>query len=296
MSMHREEFTNYLQFEKRYSEHTVLAYQTDLRQFSKYLSEFYEVQNIHEASHSAIRSWMVSLIESGISARSINRKISTLKTYFRYLKRQEIVTENPMQKIAAPKVAKRLPVFVEESKMQFFFDEIEFADDYEGGRDKLIMELLYATGMRVSELVNLKVSDVNLETKTLKVLGKRNKERLIPFTVDLKFLLHQYLEARNKYNKKRETPYLLITNDSEKLRREFVYRQVNHYLGMVTTANKKSPHVLRHTFATHMLNNGADLNSIKEILGHANLSATQVYTHTTIEKLKSVHTVAHPRD
>jgi integrase/recombinase XerC len=295
MSMHQQEFLDYLQYEKRYSEHTCLAYQTDLRQYRKYLSEDYEIDDIHDVGYRIIRSWIVSMIEGGLTPRTINRKISTLKTFYRFLKRQGIVEENPMQKILSPKVAKRLPVFVEESKMQFLFDEVEFTTDYAGARDKLILELLYATGMRVSELVNLKVSDISFSTQSLKVLGKRNKERLIPFTHDFHALLRNYLTIRDQENKSASSPYLLLASSGDKLRREFVYRQVKHYLGLVTTANKKSPHVLRHTFATHMLNNGADLNSIKEILGHANLSATQVYTHTTIEKLKSVHNSAHPR-
>jgi integrase/recombinase XerC len=295
MSMHLQEFLDYLQYEKRYSEHTCLAYQTDLGQYTKYLSVSYDITDLHEVNYRIIRSWIVSMIESGLTPRTIKRKISTLKTYYRFLKRQGIVQENPMQKILSPKVAKRVPVCVEESKMDFVFDEVEFSADFDGARDKLIMEVLYATGMRVSELVNLKVTDVNFSSQTLKVLGKRNKERLIPFTHDFQSLLRDYLAIRSAENKSGNSPYLLVSKSGDKLRREFVYRQVNHYLGLVTTANKKSPHVLRHTFATHMLNNGADLNSIKEILGHANLSATQVYTHTTIEKLKSVHNSAHPR-
>lgn len=294
--MYRNKFLDHLKFEKRYSEHTIQAYETDLKQFQKYLEDDYEFSDIHEAKFAMVRSWTAYLIEDGLSARSVNRKISTLKSFYKYLKRLGVIEINPMQKIVAPKMRKRLPEFVEEHRMDMLLNQVEFSDDYEGGRDKMILELLYATGMRVSELVNLKADDVNFQSNTLKVLGKRNKERLIPFSIELKSLIKNYLAIREREIKTKRAPFLLLTKDGEKLRREFVYRMTNSYLGMVTTANKKSPHVLRHTFATHMLNNGADLNSIKEILGHANLSATQVYTHNTIEKLKSIHNLAHPRE
>lgn len=293
--MYRESFFNYLEFEKRYSQHTIDAYQTDLRQFHQYLSEQYELKELSDASFQMVRSWVVSLLEQKIAPRSVNRKISSLKTFYKYLKREGVLQENPMSKVSSPKVAKRLPVFVEEERMEFLLDEVEFPEGYVGERDKSLLELFYATGMRVSELVNIKVRDIDFHTNSLKVLGKRNKERIIPFSPELSKLLQEYLVARDGKFGQSEAQFLLLRESGEKMDRGLVYRIVNSYLGVITTANKKSPHVLRHTFATHMLNNGADLNSIKEILGHANLSATQVYTHNTIEKLKRIHNHAHPR-
>jgi integrase/recombinase XerC len=207
------------------------------------------------------------------------------------LLRQQLVTENPMLKIQSPKTSKRLPVFVEKDKMDALLDTIEFGSDFDGERNKLIIEVLYATGIRLSELINLKQSNVDLTSCQLKVLGKRNKERIVPFNNSLKQLIEGYLEHKELT----ESYYLFVTKNGKKLYEKFVYRLVNKYLSQVTSSNKKSPHVLRHTFATHMLNNGADLNAIKELLGHANLSATQVYTHNTVEKLKNAHKQAHPK-
>jgi integrase/recombinase XerC len=230
-------------------------------------------------------------MEEKIGTRTINRKISTLKTFYKYLLRQGIVSENPMLKIQSPKTSKRLPVFVEKEKMDLLLDNIEFGSDEEGLRNQLIIEMFYATGMRLSELINLKLLNIDLHDSRLKVLGKRNKERIIPFSGELSRKIRDYLSVR----KEKSNDYLFVTAKGEKMYEKLVYNIVKQYLSLVTTVDKKSPHVLRHTFATHMLNNGADLNSIKELLGHANLSATQVYTHNTVEKLKSVHKQAHPR-
>jgi len=292
--MRQDQFLEYLQFEKRYSQHTVGSYATDLKQFFAFLEEVYDTARIQDVNHAMVRSWVVALMDNGLSPRSVNRKLSTLKTYYRFLRREGVVAENPMAKVQSPKVAKRLPEFVEEKRMERLLDDVEFEQDYNGRRDQLILELLYATGIRVSELVGLRDADVDFGRQTLKVLGKRNKERILPVPPALLTLIEKYLDLKESDSQMSTGEYLLVKDSGEKLTRGFVYRIVNRYLGMVTTAKKRSPHVLRHTFATHMLNEGADLNAIKELLGHANLSATQVYTHNTIEKLKNIHKQAHP--
>jgi integrase/recombinase XerC len=287
----RDSFVEYLQFEKRFSPHTLVAYQTDLSQFIDYLEHTYEIKLVEEINHSLIRSWIVDLMNHKISPRSVNRKITALKTFYKFLLRQKIVVENPMLKIQSPKTSKRLPVFVEKEKMDTLLDNIEFGDDAQGLRNKLIIELFYATGMRLSELINLKQSDVDLYANQVKVLGKRNKERIIPFAAELKNLIKKYMDTKPDSS----MDLLFLSDKGKKMSEKFVYTSVKMYLSQVTTIDKKSPHVLRHTFATHMLNNGADLNTIKDLLGHANLSATQVYTHNTVEKLKHIHKQAHPK-
>lgn len=295
----RNEFLEFIQFEKRSSNHTLVAYSNDINQLVTYLSTTYEITKIAEVNHSIIRSWIVSLMEQKISPRSVNRKITTLKTFYKFLLRQNIVTENPMLKILSPKTSKRLPIFIEKEKMDTLLDDTVFGDDFEGKRNKLIIELFYATGIRLSELINLKQSNVDLYLCQIKVLGKRNKERIIPFNTILKEQIQQYITAKANPDSpdsyRGDDEFLFINKNGKQLYEKFVYRIVNTYLSQITTVNKKSPHVLRHTFATHMLNNGADLNAIKELLGHANLSATQVYTHNTVEKLKNIHKQAHPK-
>jgi len=286
-------FCEYLTHQKRYSLHTVTAYKKDLEQFHHYINSEFETNLFNEVTSSFIRSWIVSLIENEISARTINRKISTLKSFYKYLLKNQIVEINPLLKIITPKTSKRLPVFISENEMVDLLNNIEFKDGYEGSRDKLILELFYATGTRLSELIELKIHTVDFNNNTIKVLGKRNKERIIPIANKLSKMIENYIIERDSLNS--DESYLFLTKIGKKLYPKLVYGIVNNYLSKVTTANKKSPHVLRHTFATHMLNNGADLNSIKEILGHANLSATQVYTHNTIEKLKNIHKQAHPK-
>jgi integrase/recombinase XerC len=284
-------FLEYLEFEKRYSKHTIVSYKTDLLQFEAYLSVLFEV-GVEEATHVMIRSWMVTLVEKGISSRTINRKKSTLQVFYKYLKAKVLIEESPMQKVVAPKVEKRLPHYVKKQDMESLFSEVEFTNDFSGSRDRLILELFYNTGMRLSELVELK--EVNVLEDSIKVVGKRNKERMIPITSVMRRKIIDYISLkRNEFTE--STQSLFVTDKGEKLYQKFVYRKVNHYLGLVTSQGKKSPHVLRHTFATHMLDNGAELNAIKEILGHASLSATQVYTHNSIEKLKNVYKQAHPR-
>lgn len=291
--MNIQSFLQYIRFEKRFSAHTVKAYQGDLEQFSKYLQSTYEISEGAEVIHPMIRSWIVQLMESGVTSRSINRKITTLKTYFKFLLRKEEIIVNPMLKVQSPKTSKRLPVFIDQNKMELLFDEKNFGNEFADKRDRLVLEFLYSTGMRLSELVGLTDSSIDTYQSQLKVLGKRNKERIIPFTPKLKSAIKGYLDERNKVFA--AVTSFFVTDSGKPMYPKFVYRIVTRRLSEVTTLDKKSPHVLRHTFATHMLNNGADINSVKELLGHANLSATQVYTHNTIEKLKKVYKQAHPR-
>jgi integrase/recombinase XerC len=286
-------FCEHLLHQKRYSIHTITAYKKDLNQFHEFLITDFEVDNILEVNSSMIRSWIVHLMETNISTRTINRKISTLKSFYKYLLKKKEMDHNPVLKVITPKISKRLPDFVGEKELQNLFDDYKFNTDFEGTRDQLIIELFYASGMRLSELVNLTINSIDFNNATLKVVGKQNKERLIPFGDTIKSLLHKYLEIRSSNTNKTST--LFLTKKGEEIYPKLVYRIVNHYLSKVTTASKKSPHILRHTFATHMLNNGADLNSIKEILGHSNLSATQIYTHNSKEKLKKIHKQAHPK-
>jgi len=299
--MEKDRFINYIQFEKRYSPHTVTAYRTDLEQFYDFLNLQYGISCISQVNHSMVRSWLVSLLEMQNSPRSIRRKITTLKSYYKFLVREGIIDQNPIRKIITPRSSQRLPVYVEKERMDFLLDEIDFGNGFPALRNKLILELFYATGIRLSELVNLKESDIDFHLSTIKVLGKRNKERLIPFSDKFGKLLKEYLQDRkeaisNLTSKSPVSPVsLFITDTGRNIYPKMVYRIVNNYLEQVTTLEKKSPHVLRHTFATHLLNNGADLNVVKELLGHANLSATQIYTHLTIEKLKKIYQQAHPK-
>jgi len=288
--MLQNKFITYLSSEKRFSEHTIKSYTTDLKQFTSFLlSEFQIIDEINEISFQIIRTWIASLLEKGINPRSVNRKISTLKTYFKFLIREGVLIENPITKVVAPKSKKRLPIFIEEDQIASLLNEVQFEEGFIGQRNKLIIELFYVTGIRLSELINIKISDFDFNNQSIKVLGKRNKERIIPLSSNVVNDLNIFIE--NKYKNK----YLFTNLEGDKLYNKLVYRLVNKYIAKISSVNKKSPHILRHTFATHMLNNGADINAIKELLGHANLSATQVYTHNTIEKLKTVYKQAHPR-
>ena len=291
----RTSFIQYIKFEKRFSPHTVMAYESDLDQFFRYALETYETELPADVNHSMVRSWIVSLMENKITPKSITRKVTALKSFYKFLLRNGDITTNPMQKVQAPKISKRLPVYVEEQNMKILFSEVDFGEGFIGVRDRMLMELFYATGMRLSELVNLTERDFDLGNCQVKVLGKRNKERLIPFADPLKALVIQYLGEKRKQAFSEQSERFFVGKDGQPISPKKPYTIVNKYLKQATTISKKSPHVLRHTFATHMLNNGADLNSVKELLGHANLSATQVYTHNTIEKLKKVYKQAHPR-
>jgi len=293
--MHREQFIQYIQFEKRYSPHTVTSYQNDLHQFYLYLETEYLIININDVNYMHIRSWLVSLLEQGLSTRTANRKISTLKSYFKFLIKKSEIVENPMNKIISPKMAKRLPVFVEKEKMDLLLDNVDFGKDFTALRNHLIVEIFYMTGMRLSELINLTLNDVDLQKNQFKVLGKQNKERIIPFGNSLKESINHYLKLRCIISSDYKNINFFLLENGKKIYQKFVYRLINYYLSTVSTLKKRSPHILRHTFATHMLNNGADLNAIKELLGHSSLSATQVYTHNTIEKLKKVYKQSHPK-
>ncbi|HLF32590.1 MAG TPA: tyrosine-type recombinase/integrase [Cyclobacteriaceae bacterium] len=290
-----ESFLKYLQYQKRYSEHTLLSYKTDLRQLSGFLKTQFNIQSPAEADYRALRSWFVALIESGNQPRSINRKIATLRSYYKFLRKQGKISRDPMQKVKILKTGKPLPHFVKETEVIKMLDDQIYGNDFRGTRDKLVLELFYGTGIRLSELIGLKHLDINLPEGTIKVLGKRNKERIIPINQELNTLIRNYALLKQDEYKENDCPYLIVNNDGGKCYPMMVYRIVQKYLRIFTSVDKKSPHVLRHTFATHLLNKGADLNAVKDLLGHANLSATQVYTHNSLEKLKKVFNQAHPK-
>ena len=287
--MYLEEFFGYIKSEKRFSDHTIISYTTDLNQFSKFLKDEYDILDQSKASFKIIRNWVSILVESGLKSNSVNRKISTLKTFYKFLCMYNYSNSNPTLKLLSPKSSKRIPVFVEKENMNNLFDSNFFDNSFCGRRDKLIIELFYFTGIRLSELINIKISDLDFVNSQIKVLGKRNKERLIPITYNVLNTLSDFINMFNLKN------FLFSDENGKKLYSKKVYRIVNKYLAKISTIHKRSPHVLRHTFATQMLNNGADINAIKEILGHANLSATQIYTHNSIRKLKNVHKQAHPK-
>ena len=290
--MHLTSFLKYLEFEKRYSPHTVESSRNDIQQFQDFLQKQFETNEWADVTPGMVRSWMVSLAESGRANRSINRKISALQTFVKYLMRRGFLAKNPLRKVVAPKVGKRLPVYVQESQMESLLDVMKFSEDFAGVRDRLIIELFYTTGMRRSELVALQDQDIDLEKLTVKVMGKGSKERIIPIGPDLRELILRYRKLRDEIANNGQC---WVTESGKPIYPKLIYNIVNKYLSMVSTLEKKSPHVLRHSFATHLANEGAELNAIKELLGHANLSATQVYTHNSIEQLRKVYEAAHPK-
>lgn len=291
--MFLEQFIKYLTYEKRYSSNTLIAYKNDLLQFQQFLTtQELEIQSVN---HQSIRAWMVSLMDDGIEARSINRKISTLRSFYKFLQKEKVIIDNPVLKVQTPKIAKKLPVFIAEDKLTNLLDSNKFNNDFEGLRDKLVIELLFGTGIRLSELLCLKTSNVYLIEKTIKVLGKRNKERIIPINISLINLLNHYLVRKNQQEFSNNREVLIVTTTGLKAYPKLIYRIVQKYLSIISTQDKKSPHILRHSFATSLLNKGADINAIKDLLGHANLAATQVYTHNSIERLKSIYKQAHPK-
>ncbi len=292
---YKESFLKYLQYEKRYSAHTVRSYLDDLEQFISFCDFNEDNFEPVKINHKKIRSWIVNLVNNNISIRSVKRKISTLKSFYKFLLREGLIGYNPVEKVLTPKADNKLPAFINKKHMDVLLDDIDFGNDYKGVRNKLIIEMFYNTGIRVSELINLKIDDVNINELRLRVTGKRNKERIIPFTRVFKDSLQEYINIRNDKFRSAGEDYLFLTGKSKKMYPKLVYRIVNRYLNLITTIEKKSPHVLRHTFATHMLNAGADLNAIKELLGHSNLAATEIYTHNTFERLKSIYKQAHPR-
>lgn len=288
-------FINYLRFEKRYARHTITAYQTDLISFLDYVEVHYGATPLNQLSHSFIRSWLASLRDENLTAKTINRKISTLKSFFKYQIKTGLLQQNPMIKIVAPKPEKRLPSFVEDKDIKKLLTEVEFPEGWEGKTHQLLLRLFYSTGLRLSEAISLKRQNVDLSNCIIKVLGKGNKERLLPIAPNLAFEIQAYISCAKKEFACTKSDMLLLDVKGSALRPKQVYTIVKKYLSQVTTIEKRSPHVLRHSFATHLMNNGADLNAVKDLLGHSSLAATQVYTHNTIEKLKNIHKKAHPK-
>lgn len=288
-------FFHYLEFEKRFSAHTLLAYQKDMEQFVDFLADEYEITTVEEITHHIIRGWVVELREQEISTRTIRRKLSTLKTYYRYLERDGWQGNNPMLRINIPKIEKRLRSTVQPQQMDVLLDEIHWTDDFKGHRDRLIVELLYNCGLRRGELLNLTLGDINFEKQELKIVGKRGKERLVPFSRTVANNIALYLGKRKDVFPTTTERFVFLTEKGKPIYPKLVYNIVNQSLRMVTSLEKKSPHVLRHSFATHLSENGADLNAIKELLGHTNLAATQIYTHNSIERLKESYKQAHPK-
>jgi integrase/recombinase XerC len=283
-------FLNYLSTERRFSEHTCLAYKKDIEQFIEF-SGVIQQSELLEVEAKLIRGWIVDLIDNGYVNRSVNRKLSSLRTYFGWLAKTGTIDTNPMQSIKGPKAEKRLPSFAQQQEFKESKTKVLFGEDFDGVRDKLMFEVLYQTGIRSSELVNLR--DVNVDKQQIKVLGKRNKERIIPIGEQLGELINRYRDLRKVLLANND--YFFVLNSGKKLYPKFVYRKINKYLGLVTDLEKKSPHVMRHTFATHMLNNGAGLEALKELLGHASLSATQIYTHNSFSEITTIYSQSHPR-
>lgn len=291
-----DDFLQHIRFEKRLSQHTITAYTGDMAQFSQFLTMECNVDQPERADFRHIRSWIVSLVEGGMDKSSVNRKIATLRAFFGYLLRRKVINVDPMTKIQALKTSRKLPVYVEEKPMETLLDEVDFADTFEGLRDKLVIELLYGTGIRLSELIGLKTSDVNLYNRSIMVLGKRNKHRLIPLTQTLYELIQRYTDRKqSEFDGQADNTVLIVSDKGVGAYPVLIQRIVKKHLSVVTTLEKKSPHVLRHTFATHLLNRGGDLNAIKDLLGHSSLAATQIYTHTSLEQLKKTYDQAHPK-
>jgi len=293
---HKESFLRYLKVEKHYSPNTICSYRNDLEQFFTFMSDQDSTVGVTDVTMQDVRQWIAGMIDNGISPASVHRKISSLRVFYRYLRKEGITVHDPLEKIILPKRKKRLPVFVDEGAMDKLLDDYDFGSDFSGVRNKTIIEMLYFTGMRRAEMISLKNMDVDLESGNVKVTGKRNKQRIIPLVDSFTGRLRDYLKIRDQQTGQAGGEgWFFVSDRGNKLYDKFVYNIVRRYLTMVTTIEKRSPHILRHTFATHMLNHGADLNSIKELLGHSNLSATQIYTHNTFEKLRSIYKQAHPR-
>jgi len=288
-----QSFLNYIRFEKRYSQHTLISYQTDLEQFFAYLASQFDAPPVDKITAMFVRSWLAEMKEDEISSKSINRKISSLRSFFKYAMKTGVIEQSPMATVTAPKISKRLPSFVEEKDIATLFEYVEFPDTWKGRTERLVLLLFYSTGMRLSELINLKESQTDPSHAQVKVVGKGNKERIIPISKELMGEIQSYIAAKPVKQEGAQTVF--ITGKGKPLQPRSVYSFVKDHLAKVTTIQKKSPHILRHSFATHLMNNGADLNAVKELLGHSSLAATQVYTHNTIEKLKDVFKKAHPK-
>ena len=293
--MSLQSFISYLLLEKNYSEHTASAYKKDIQSFADFCRDEYVLRNINNVEYNIIRNWIVSLVNADISNRSVNRKVASLKAYYKFLQRIGNIETNPLAKHKALKTSKKVEVPFSEEEMQRILFQLPFEDDFEGRRDKLIIELLYTTGIRRSELINLKINDVDLTGRSIKVLGKRNKERIVPLLAPTIDLFLSYFLYRSALESILDKECVFLVKSGNKIYETLVYRIINGYFSKVSSKVKRSPHILRHTFATHLLNKGADLNSVKELLGHSSLASTQVYTHNSIAELKKVHSSAHPR-
>ncbi|PWU01213.1 MAG: integrase [Bacteroidetes bacterium] len=290
-----QEFLDYLKFEKRYSQLTTTAYQNDLFQFYDFLNRKFGRVSIEEINAPLVKSWLVDLKEHGNVAKSINRKISTLKSYFKFHLRMGKLEQSPMTTVVAPRMSKRLPAFINQNEAEDLFVHTQFSEGWQGETERMILATLYGTGIRVSELVNIKKQHLDLSNSNLKVLGKGNKERIIPLSPELIKRIEYYLSASENLEEQTDHDFFLLNEQGKKLNTRYVYSVVRGYLSRVTTIEKKGPHTLRHSFATHLMNNGADLNAVKELLGHSSLASTQVYTHNTIDKLKDIYKKAHPK-
>ncbi len=289
-------YINYLSLEKKYSPHTVIAYTKDLEVFSEFCLKTYDSSLIHDCGYSQIRSWIVFLLEEGVGNRTVNRKMASLKSYYKFLLKTEQIKVSPLLKHKALKVAKKVQIPFSVKEMENVLGELYFEDTFEGVRDRLMIELFYATGIRKAELIGLRVSDVDLNNNTVKVLGKRNKERIVPMVASLNRCMRDYLSKRSEVMITADCGNLFLTKSGAKVYNSLVYRVINSYFSKASSKLKKSPHVLRHTFATHLLNEGADLNAVKELLGHTSLAATQVYVHNSMAKLKETYQNSHPRN
>ncbi len=291
---YQKSFLKYLKFEKRCSEHTVVAYKKDLDQFEEFVFKKVEDFDVLNVDPKMIRSWIVEMMGKGVAAKTVNRKITALKSFYKYLMRQELIENSPVANIITPKVPKKLPEFVGENNLHQLLDNGYFSDDYEGTRDMLVVSLFYGTGIRLSELINLKDHDFQKNEYLIKVLGKNKKERIVPYPRSMRQLIEEYTQRRDEELEQRDA-FFFLTAKGKKAYEKLIYRIVHKSLSLVTTLEKKSPHILRHSYATHLLNRGADLNAVKELLGHSNLAATQVYTHISMAKLQKVYKQAHPR-
>jgi integrase/recombinase XerC len=290
-----EQFLHYIEFEKRYSAHTIKAYDNDLKSFFEFVARRFRVSDFRNVDYKMLRSWITKLMDNDVSARSVQRKLSAVKLFYRYQLREGNITSNPTTRVIIPKMSKRLTPFIPKSYMDDLFDDNNFPDKFSGFRDKKMMEMLYATGMRRMELVRLKETDVDMSNQTIKVMGKGNKMRHIPIPSGLVKHINEYRFVKNKEFGLNDTDAFFVTDKGKAIYEEFVYRKVHHYLSQQSKVEKCSPHVMRHTFATHLLDEGADINAVKELLGHSGLTATQIYTHNTIENLKKIYKQAHPR-
>ena len=296
MASNIQPYQDYLVKEKNYSPLTVQAYVSDVQTFQIYLSDFHDNLSLEEVNYSQVRSWIVVLIENNISATSVNRKISSLKSFYKFLLKTKQISINPLLKHKSLKTTKKVQIPFSEKELQDVFEFNSYSNDFEGIRNQLIIELFYTTGIRRAEMINLALNNVDTAQKTIKVIGKRNKERIIPLLNCTIELIEAYKHERNHLERVNQKEMLILSKNGNKVSESFVYRLINEYFSTVSQKTKKSPHVLRHSFATHLLNNGADLNSVKELLGHASLSSTQIYTHSSLAELKKVYQEAHPRN